>query len=345
MSKDYTLRSYEDLGDIEPGSSHFELVQRIKPDSRVLDVGCATGYLASALAKRGCEMYGIDINPKAAEAARAHCTAVVCDDLDAVTLLEAFPAVRFDYIIFGDVLEHLRDPWRTLEGAREVLVDRGHVVASIPNAAHGALQLALLQGEFDYQEFGLLDSTHLRFFTLDTVKELFLRTGFHIEAIERTKYPIFTDGGSLVPSVAREDFDERVIELVEAQSESSTLQFIIDASSVPDSERSSMMGDYIAALRRELSAAQRALHRSQPNPLAERVEQLRVELSESQKQLSVTRDHVTTLTRQNANLMSRSREIESALDIRGAEIAEMKRSKFWKARLVWLSLRRRFRKD
>ena len=76
----------------------------------------------------------------------------------------------------GDVLEHLKDPWAILGNIKENLKPDGYVVASIPNIAHGAIRLALLEGRFDYTSLGILDDTHLRFFTRESIFELFRKS-------------------------------------------------------------------------------------------------------------------------------------------------------------------------
>jgi SAM-dependent methyltransferase len=129
----------------------------------VLDVGCATGYLAAELTGRGCRVTGVEADPAAAERARAHCERVVLGDVEnATTRAELAALAPFDTILCGDVLEHLRDPWSAL---RELGTLGRAVVLSVPNVAHWTGRRALLRGRFPYSEHGLFDRTHLRFFT------------------------------------------------------------------------------------------------------------------------------------------------------------------------------------
>src|SRR5207248_223417 len=88
-------------------------------------------------------------------------------------------------------LEHLTDPERVLRKVRDFLVPGGYIVASIPNIAHGSIRLELLSGEFRYREIGLLDETHVRFFTRDGVEELFARSGYLIAEMQRSLAGIF----------------------------------------------------------------------------------------------------------------------------------------------------------
>src|SRR5205807_1264204 len=106
-----------------------------------------------------------------------------------------------------------------------LLVPEGYVVASVPNIAHGAVRLALMQGRFDYRDVGLLDETHLRFFTRRSLEELFKESGLAIAELRRTTAPIWE---TEIP-LRREDFSDEVVEEVEADPESTTYQFVATA--------------------------------------------------------------------------------------------------------------------
>jgi 2-polyprenyl-3-methyl-5-hydroxy-6-metoxy-1,4-benzoquinol methylase len=225
-------------GEPDPDSSYAIVLSMIGSGKRVLEFGCATGYLSGLLRRRNCRVTGIEINQAAAAAARESCEEVIVADLDTRPLVDLLPAAQFDAAIFGDVLEHLRDPWRVLDETRSFLTPDAIVVLSIPNVAHGAVRLALLQGDFDYQPDGLLDDTHLRFFTLKTVRRLCLLTGYEIDAIERTKVPMFDSGSTAVPYVKRADFDPALVASIEADPEHDTLQFLVKARPLSDERKS-----------------------------------------------------------------------------------------------------------
>jgi SAM-dependent methyltransferase len=216
------------------------MIQMIGKGKRVLEFGCARGEMSRLLALEGCNVTGIEIDPDAAEEARKHCSEVIVADLDARRLVDLLPASSFDVAVFGDVLEHLRDPWQVLEETRIFLGPGAYVVMSIPNVAHGAVRLALLRGAFNYQELGLLDDTHLRFFTAKTVRELCLRAGFRIDRMERTKVDIF-DPTNLIPTLNRRDFDPALIDSVRSDPEHDTLQFIVKASPLDDGQRTALL--------------------------------------------------------------------------------------------------------
>ncbi len=154
---------------------------------RILDVGCGSGDLGGALQTMGNECYGITISQKEAEAAQSKLTQVIAGDLETMQTLP-FPAAFFDVVICADVLEHLRDPKRLLQTLKTHLKPDGILIASIPNVANIMVRMNLLRGRFDYEKEGILDNTHLRFFTLNTAKNLLSSAGYAIENIQFTNW-------------------------------------------------------------------------------------------------------------------------------------------------------------
>jgi 2-polyprenyl-3-methyl-5-hydroxy-6-metoxy-1,4-benzoquinol methylase len=162
------------------GGSHRKLLEEVAGGTRVLDVGCASGYIAALLTQRGCTVVGFERDPMAAELAAAHCSRVIVGDLESAEDRAALPG-GFDYVLMGDILEHLADPWSALSFLRGLLAPGGVAILSLPNVAAWPVRLGLLRGAFDYTETGLLDRTHLRFFTRRSAHELVERAGFEIE--------------------------------------------------------------------------------------------------------------------------------------------------------------------
>jgi 2-polyprenyl-3-methyl-5-hydroxy-6-metoxy-1,4-benzoquinol methylase len=167
------------------GGSHHMILGEVRDGARVLDIGCATGYLAAALTARGCEVVGVERDRTSAAIAEAVCEDVIVADIESPEDRQTLPR-GFDFVLLGDVLEHLIDPSSTLAFTRELLAPGGIVVVSIPNVAAWPVRLGLLLGRFDYGDFGILDRTHLRFFTRVSVHELVRGAGF---AIERERFP------------------------------------------------------------------------------------------------------------------------------------------------------------
>jgi 2-polyprenyl-3-methyl-5-hydroxy-6-metoxy-1,4-benzoquinol methylase len=186
-------------------TAHRLILDEVPDGARVLDVGCATGYLAAELARRGCTVDGIEADPAAGEQARAHCREVVVGDLEApatrANVERMLAGARPEIIICADVLEHLRDPWTVLAWLRTLLAPGGRAVISVPNIAHWTGRRALLRGRFDYTDYGLLDRTHLRFFTRASAAELARRAGFAVRAERLADAPLPLE--SRVPALGR----------------------------------------------------------------------------------------------------------------------------------------------
>jgi 2-polyprenyl-3-methyl-5-hydroxy-6-metoxy-1,4-benzoquinol methylase len=176
------LTQYATVVDVaNRNTSHALVSELVGAGRRVLDVGCSTGYLASVLVSAGNEVSGVELDPVAAEKARPFLKRLVVGDLNALSLAEAFAGVRFDRVVLADVLEHVADPGGVLRDVRGLLAAGGRLVVSMPNVSHGSLRLALLQGSWRYSTVGLLDETHIRFYTLETIVGLLADAGYAVE--------------------------------------------------------------------------------------------------------------------------------------------------------------------
>ena len=160
-----------------------DLLKLIPKDAKSLvEVGCSSGALAREYKKLNADSryVGVEIDPEYAKLARRYCDAVIeCDieSLDEITLRDT---LQSECWIFGDALEHLRDPWLLLARIRAFIPNDGSVVACIPNAQHWSVQARLSCGDFRYEESGLMDKTHIRWFTRTTIVEMFSNAGFGI---------------------------------------------------------------------------------------------------------------------------------------------------------------------
>ncbi|MEP7157299.1 MAG: class I SAM-dependent methyltransferase [Betaproteobacteria bacterium] len=157
---------------------------------RVIEVGCSSGALAREYKKRNPQVHytGIEIEPAYAAMARQHCDVVLDTDIEKIDDALLKGALAGDCWVFGDVLEHLNDPWLLLARIRQSLPPGGCVVACIPNAQHWSLQVRLSIGEFRYEDSGLLDRTHIRWFTKRTIHEMFQGAGFTVEEAVGLEY-------------------------------------------------------------------------------------------------------------------------------------------------------------
>ncbi|MCU7917776.1 MAG: glycosyltransferase [Candidatus Thiodiazotropha sp. (ex Epidulcina cf. delphinae)] len=168
-------------------NSHTQLVRRIPPGSRVLELGCATGYMSDYLRReRDCYVVGVEIDRAMARKAKSVCDRVIVGDVQKGHWLKSLGDERFDIITCADILEHLRDPIGLLKTLPKLLNHDGRLLASLPNGAHAALRLELLEGRFTYEDTGLLDRTHLHLFTYHSLRELFIRGGFRVEELSYT---------------------------------------------------------------------------------------------------------------------------------------------------------------
>lgn len=286
--KDYPQQTEFAQGTLDPNSSLAILVRAVGERKRVLDVGCATGYLAKVLQSRQCDTVGIDVNPKAAEEARKYCSRVVVADLDNTSIAEAVGDDTFDIIVFADVLEHLRNPLRVLDEARSLLREGGFALISLPNVAHGAVRLALLQGNFDYQELGLLDDSHLRFFTRRSAEELFLEAGYRLEEVGRTELPLFSES-DLVPNVRESDFSAEAVEAVRRDPDCDTLQFILRAYPLNNEARFRTLAKRFLATNTELANSRARSEREQAM-----LAQASAQLAQREAELAQTREFLAS---------------------------------------------------
>ncbi|MEW6202030.1 MAG: class I SAM-dependent methyltransferase [bacterium] len=150
---------------------------------KILDVGCGGGLLGEYLRQRQeCELYGIEKDPEKAALAQKFFNRVIMNDAE--TMEFPFHEHYFDCIAFFDVLEHLVNPWDFLTRIAKYLKDDGVIVASIPNIRYFETFASLLNGNWNYQNSGLFDKGHLRFFTRKTIIELFENSGYSIVEIK-----------------------------------------------------------------------------------------------------------------------------------------------------------------
>jgi 2-polyprenyl-3-methyl-5-hydroxy-6-metoxy-1,4-benzoquinol methylase len=166
-----------DLSDTNTSWSH--MIRLVGSNKRVLDVGCATGHMTKYLASNGCSVVGIEMEKDFAQQAAPYCEQIIVGDIQTKATREQIKGT-FDTIIFGDVLEHLASPEQVLLDIKSHLDKDGIVVISLPNIALWRIRIALLFGKFKYSDRGVLDRTHLRFFTLQSAKELLHQTGYII---------------------------------------------------------------------------------------------------------------------------------------------------------------------
>lgn len=181
-----------------PNTSLINMIDREQQEKfSVLEVGCDCG--ATLLEVKNsfpqADIYGSELNPNAVKVA-AHIAKVLIDNIEEQKL--NFNGVKFDYIMFGDVLEHLKNPQATVQFCRTILKENGCIISCIPNLMHVSVMKDLLNGKFEYTETGLLDKTHIHFFTYYEIVKMFQKAGYEIELVGSRGMPLSLDDESFI---------------------------------------------------------------------------------------------------------------------------------------------------
>lgn len=166
---------YEYVVDLAAETTPAHVVHLVGHSKRVLEVGCGPGSITKLLTQHGqCRVTALELDPEAITKVAPHCEAIMQADLNSAEwprLLDG--AERFDVLVAADVLEHLYDPWTTLRRMVPLINPNGYLVISLPHVGHAAVVSCLINGDFEYRDWGLLDRTHIRFFGLKNIKQLF----------------------------------------------------------------------------------------------------------------------------------------------------------------------------
>ena len=330
---------------------------------RVLDLGSGPGIVAAYLQNElGRWVTCVDRDPELLTKAAARGVAkTLAADLEEPAWVEQLGDEQYDVILLADVLEHLVDPAAVVRAIADsrLLADGGYLVVSFPNAGHEAVIGELLAGRFTYQETGLLDASHLRFFTLSSMRDLLERNGFGVTRVARTKRTAEQTSLGAAGTILAPEIRERLVQDV---AEIQTFQFILRA------EPTTVSGQ-LAQLRRELSSIRNQESAAEPiEDLSPLVDELRAELeqlreledqatrraadsnavrSEAEAALARQQD-MTQLERERATRLSRELErlrtaSTAAADEASAEATRLQReldkvyrSRTWRAgRLLW----------
>ena len=183
MDEDIKYQFQVDLDDPNNGHSLLHaLVTGIgKPAMEILEVGCSSGYVGATFMANGHRVTGVEPDPAAAAAARGRLSEVHHGDVD--VYFDAHPDRHYDAILLGDVLEHIAEPVATLRRGAAHLGKDGVVAISLPCATHGSVRAMLLDGRWEYADYGILDRTHLRFFSREGMARLLADAGLRIERL------------------------------------------------------------------------------------------------------------------------------------------------------------------
>lgn len=156
------------------------VLERVGRDKLVLEVGAHTGYFTDRLRLQGCHVTAVEMDPAAAQKAAARADRIIVGDIED-DKVRAQLAEPFDVILYMHILEHLVDPWGVLRESRRMLKKGGSIIILIPNVAAWHVRKDLFfKGIFEYEDVGILDRTHLRFFTLNSARALVEEAGYRI---------------------------------------------------------------------------------------------------------------------------------------------------------------------
>jgi len=177
--------AHYDTFDPTPYRTHMRTLGWLRPGDRVLEVGSSSGALSERIRAMGCEVVGIERREDAAEKARRFCKTILVGDVERMNL--DIPESSMDVILVLDVLEHLVGPEATLRRLLPFLKSTGRVIVALPNIAHWSVRMGILLGRFDYEDSGIMDRTHLHFYTWKTARTWLEGAG--LEVIESDVVP------------------------------------------------------------------------------------------------------------------------------------------------------------
>jgi 2-polyprenyl-3-methyl-5-hydroxy-6-metoxy-1,4-benzoquinol methylase len=298
-------RYWVDVDTSRENNAHTYALDMVGFNKRVLELGPAAGHVTRALVRQGCTVTGIEIDPEAAAGIAGIAECIVGDLSDPSVIAKAAEERRFDVVLAGDVLEHLADPLSTLSACRDVLLPGGFIVISLPNVAHADVALSLMRGQFPYKDNGLLDRTHLRFFTVTSIAELLTHAGFLAIETRRVVLPVF----STELKLDRGAFEPAVVEAALRHDEAETYQFVVKA--VPDT------GDYeISRLAVRAIEADDELHRERSKRLV-----VESQLAALEKSLKEARTSVQSATTE----LTQARQ-DRGRAVREASVARLERA-------------------
>ena len=196
---------------------------------KILEIGTGSGAMANAYKKLNADVnyVGVEIDPEYKALSDRYCNTVYLENFESASDSLLHEADDADFIIFSDVLEHMYDPWKVLKNLSERIPKHCRILASIPNIQHWSIQMRLLNGDFEYADSGLLDRTHVRFFTRKTMIQLFTNNGFSINKVTPRIFNFPNQDTHL--SLIQKNAELFKINIEEAVIDAASFQLVIDA--------------------------------------------------------------------------------------------------------------------
>lgn len=182
-----------EIDKLDENSSHGKILSSIRLGSTVLECGSATGYMTKYMKEQlSAKVSIVELDAEAFQQAREFAEDGICADLDKKEWYDYYQGQQFDYILFADVLEHLRNPQLILQRAVSLLKADGTIIVSIPNVAHADILINLLNNRWNYLPLGLLDNTHIYFWAAENLQELFTKAGLSLVEKDYVISPAYT---------------------------------------------------------------------------------------------------------------------------------------------------------
>lgn len=179
------MGKYRQTIDIDAHNSTAHILRAVRSNTTVLEFGASSGYMTQYMKESlGCQVHIIEIDPyDGLEASQWAESSLIgaAGNIELYSWVNFYSDEKFDHIIFSDVLEHLKDPWNVLKKASKLLDPKGSIIISVPNISHNSVIIDLINNKFDYRDLGLLDNTHVRFFTRPSLEKMVIDAGLRLE--------------------------------------------------------------------------------------------------------------------------------------------------------------------
>jgi 2-polyprenyl-3-methyl-5-hydroxy-6-metoxy-1,4-benzoquinol methylase len=195
--------------DLAGDSAAARVIAMVGKNKKVLEVGAGSGAITRHLVRtNNCEVVALEINPDSIKKLEPICKSIYSSNLNDVSWPDDLAAEgKFDAVIAADVLEHVYDPWTVLKGMKSLLNEGGFIVLSLPHVGHCALLSCMIEEDFEYREWGLMDKTHIRFFGIHNIQALYESAGMEIEdakfVVRTPEETEFADRWSRLPAETR----------------------------------------------------------------------------------------------------------------------------------------------
>ncbi|MBO0767722.1 MAG: methyltransferase domain-containing protein [Solirubrobacterales bacterium] len=299
-----TSRYHQPVDPDAPNNAHSFGVQLVGGNKKVLELGAASGHVTRTLVGLNCQVTAIEYEAESASDLEGIAEQVLVRDLNDPSSLDGLSA-DYDVVLAGDVFEHLVQPEDVLTRVARLLKPGGQVIISLPHVAHADVRMMLLQGRWDYGPWGLMDRTHLRWFTLKTIQSMLAHAGLVMTELRRVRVPAFeTELG-----IDRASIPTAALDVILKDPEAETFQFVFAATQDTGETRLQGLVERTAELENRLDEAQ--VYNSALLAEVHRIEDARLELQErlEQTQSSLVRTQESVVWK----LFQRTRTVAFAL--------------------------------